>query len=159
MNNFSISSHCEHRKEMPGMSIVNQTQDWLNQMRAAYANSPQLFQVLNWLHIAPHVLNDYPCRPISSLLIYRLFCRTRTSFQFSVQGIHTAGRVFCFMTDPDTGLQWRFTLVVAPNLKPPFRVDIVSAYPSGYPNEKNCCYHIAALPKCTAFKNRSFSMP
>lgn len=147
------------------MSIETLAQNWINNLRANF-----LAKSYTYCHIdvTDHVLKDYPCRPISRVLIDELFLKQSGAYKIESKDIESkyiGTRTACFILDTDKSLIWRFILeIIDVNEKDP-RFRIVSAYPNDttkqirYPSDKMCCFHDVRAVKCSSFKNRSSRMP
>lgn len=145
------------------MSIHSLTKNWIESLRIDYQN--QHFDKCH-IEVIDHVLNDYPCRPISRVLINKLFLNKTYTYAINEKEIERqwkGKRIFCFISDSDTNLVWRFTLELVDTDKPTFK--IVSAYPKDaanqkkFPDEKSCCNSNNKIKKCQEFINRSSRMP
>lgn len=140
---------------------------WLYDFRKAYKTDPN-FKVEGWLFISKeHVLEGYPCRPISEPLIERLFFRDPVRYEVSTHGISVGNRAFIYMNDTDTAIRWRFTLDFSDQHinSRPVRGMVVSAYPKDlnnlitYPDKRNCCFYNSDVKPCNAFLLKAARMP
>lgn len=147
------------------MSIEKLACKWIDNLRKSF--SAKQFDYCH-IEVIPHALVDFPCRPISQVLIDSLFLKRSDSYEIDSKDIaaeFNGTRTACYILDADSQLLWRFILEIIKDddENPTFK--IVSAYPIDttgkikYPSKKLCCFYIKNSPKCRSYKVKFGRMP